>query len=758
MTKNISIIITEKIINIETTKYNLPVTGMTCASCVARVEKILNKVEGIENVKVNYATEKVSFDVVDNNIDIKKTAEKLEKYGYSMQLQDSSFNKPTATSDSEDFGVFSKEYDELKKDFRLALIFTIPLFIISMLSNMYSSWSLSSDYTYKILLLLTTPVLFIPGKRFFKIFWTNLKHFSFEMNSLVAIGTGSAYAYSTVATLFPNLVSTSNNIAPHVYFDTAAVIITLILMGKVLEAKAKKKTNTAIKKLMELKPKEATVIIDGEEVTIPLEQLSVGQFIIVKPGEKIPTDGIITKGFSTVDESMITGESFPIEKKISSIVIGGTINKNGTFVFEITSLGDNSVLGQIIKMVEEAQGSKAPIQKLADKIAAVFVPTVIGIATLTFIGWMIFGSEHSFVVALVSFVAVLIIACPCALGLATPTAIMVGTGLGASKGILIKNGESLEIAHKVTTVVLDKTGTITDGNPTVTDVVTNEIDEIELLSLVSSVEKRSQHPIAEAIVNYAKNKNISSSEIESFNNISGFGVTAIINGKMILAGNEKLMNEYSININGFIDSYNRFTKEGKSIVFVAVDGKFKGLLAVEDPIKSTTSEAIKKFNELGLNVVMLTGDNERTAKAIAERIGIQNYFAEVLPNEKANKIKELQSKGNIVAMVGDGINDAPALVTADLGIAIGTGTDVAIESSDITLIKGDLLNVLSAIKLSKRTIKTIKQNLFWAFIYNIIGIPLAALGMLNPMIGALAMSFSSVSVISNSLRLKRYKL
>jgi Cu+-exporting ATPase len=578
------------------------------------------------------------------------------------------------------------------------------------------------------------------------------------MNSLVAIGTGSAFAYSVVATLFPEFISYTNINAVHVYFDTAAVIITLILMGKVLEARAKSKTNLANKKLMELKPKEATMLLNGREIKIPIEELKVGQQVIVKPGEKIPADGIINSGFSSIDESMVTGESLPIEKKIGSRVIGGTINKNGTFVFEISTLGDNSVLGQIIKLVEEAQGSKAPIQKLADQIASVFVPVVIGIAVLTFAGWMIFGNEHSFVVALVSFVAVLIIACPCALGLATPTAIMVGTGLGAKNGILIKNGESLEIAQKIDTIVLDKTGTITEGKPVVTDVFLNMIDELELLSLITSVEKRSQHPVADAIVKYSQNKDIAIYDVESFTNIDGLGLSSIVSGKMILAGNKKLMEEYSIKFGDFVNEYDKLTEEGKSIVFVAIDGEFKGLFAVEDPIKTTTPDAIKGIKNLGIDVIMITGDNNKTAKAIANRIGITEYFAEVLPNEKAEKITELQNKGKIVAMVGDGINDAPALVTSNLGIAIGTGTDVAIESADITLINGDLLNVLSAIKLSKRTIKTIKQNLFWAFIYNIVGIPLAALGMLNPMIGALAMSLSSVSVISNSLRLKNAKL
>lgn len=742
--------------NNSASKYNLPVTGMTCASCVARVEKVLGKIDGLENVKVNYATAKVSFEVADKNVNLKEAADKLEKFGYKLNLEQELGEKKNRSIDYSDG--LSDEYKNLIKDFKLALIFTIPVFIISMFSTMYDGWSLNGDYTNKILLILTTPIIFIPGRRFFKVFWSNLKHFSFEMNSLVAIGTGSAFAYSLVATLFPDLLSNSNVNAVHVYFDTAAVIITLILMGKVLEARAKSKTNLAIKKLMELKPKEATIILNDKEIKIPIDELKVGQHVIVKPGEKIPADGIIISGFSSIDESMVTGESLPIEKKIGSSVIGGTINKNGTFVFEISTLGDNSVLGQIIKMVEEAQGSKAPIQKLADQIASVFVPTVISIAVLTFGGWMIFGSEHSFVVALVSFVAVLIIACPCALGLATPTAIMVGTGLGARNGILIKNGESLEIAQKVDTVVLDKTGTITEGKPVVTDVLLNNIDELELLSFITSVEKRSQHPVADAIVKYSQNKNITYYDIESFANIDGLGLSSIVNGKMILAGNKKLMEEYSINTEVIAEDYDSLTKEGKSIVFIAIDGEFKGLLAIEDPIKTTTSEAIKRIKNLGINVIMITGDNNKTANAIANRIGVTEYFAEVLPNEKAEKIAELQKKGKIVAMVGDGINDAPALVTANLGIAIGTGTDVAIESSDITLINGDLLNVLSAIKLSKRTIRTIKQNLFWAFIYNIVGIPLAALGLLNPMIGALAMSLSSVSVISNSLRLKNAKL
>ena len=733
--------------------YSLPVSGMTCASCVARVEKVLCKVEGLENVKVNYATEKVSFDVFKNGVDIKNAAEKLEKYGYELKLEEESTLK-NKTVKKEIDGDFKK----LKTDFWLALLLTAPVFIISMANNMITAWPLSTDVTHNLLLILSAPILFIPGKRFFVIFWRNIKHFSFEMNSLVAIGTGAAFGYSTIITLFPNIIELESTSAKHVYYETAAVIITLILLGKLLEARAKKKTNTAIEKLIELKPKEAIIIENGKEIKVSVENLIIGNKVVVKPGEKIPADGLIISGFSTVDESMVTGESIPIEKKINSNVIGGTINKNGTFVFEITAIGNNSILGQIIQMVEKAQGSKAPIQKLVDKVASIFVPAVIGIAVLTFIGWLIFGSENLISTALISFVAVLIIACPCALGLATPTAIMVGTGLGAGKGILIKNGESLEIAHKVDTIILDKTGTITEGNPSVTDIFIDKIERSYLISIVASLEKRSHHPIGEAIVKLADEKELALFDVDSFNNINGMGITGIINGQMVLAGNDKLMREYSVSKDKFENEINELSTEGKSIIMIAINGELKGLLAIEDPVKTGARTTISKFINLGLKVVMLTGDNKQTAKVIAERVGINEYYAEVLPEQKAKKVIELQKSGNVVAMIGDGINDAPALVNADLGIAMGNGTDVAIESADFTLVKGNLDEVLSAIKLSKRTIRTIKQNLFWAFIYNIIGIPLAALGMLNPMIGAFAMSLSSVSVISNSLRLKNMNI
>ncbi len=740
-------------------KYNLAVEGMTCASCVARVEKSLKKVEGIENVSVNFAAEKVYFET-GGNIDLKVAADAIGKYGYKLHTEEAKSNKETKVEDDINEKIFEEHYSALKKDFIFALVLTIPLFFISLFmdfSFFKSFWPFSVDYTNKILLLIATPIVFVSGKRFYKSFWANLKHFSANMDTLVAIGTGTAYIYSVVVTLFPTWLSSSKSVS-HIYFDTAGVIILLILLGKVLETRAKRKTTTAIKKLLELKPNEATIIVDGEEKVIKSSELQIKDKIIVKPGEKIPADGKLLEGFSVVDESMLTGESIPVEKNIGAEVIGGTINKNGTFIYEVSALGNNSVLGQIIKLVEEAQGSKAPIQKLADQVSAVFVPTVIIIALLTFAAWMIFPGIPIFNIALINFVAVLIIACPCAMGLATPTSIMVSTGLGAQHGILIKNGESLEKAHKISSIVLDKTGTITEGKPTVTDIKIIGIQEQQFLSIVAAVEKRSEHPLAEAIVEYAKSKNIDPGKIESFENRAGYGINAIVDKNAVVVGNKKLMEDYSLKLNELESDYLKISSEGKSIVLVGINGKLAGIIGIADPIKESSVSAVAKLNEMGLKVFMITGDNQKTAKAIADKAGIDNYIAEVLPEGKAEKVKELQKKGEIVAMVGDGINDSPALVTADLGIAIGTGTDIAIESSDITLVKGDLMSVVSAIKLSKKTIRTIKQNLFWAFIYNTIGIPFAALGFLNPMIGALAMSMSSVSVVSNSLRLKRAKI
>jgi Cu+-exporting ATPase len=732
-------------------QYSYKVEGMTCASCSSRVEKVVKKFEGTENVAVNLATEKLSFESKSEQ-DIKQIADALNEYGYKLIIEEE--KKQTATEDEtrDDY------YAGLKKDFIIALVFTLPLFLISMLTDFEffrSAWPLDMDQTQKVLLLLATPVIFVPGKRFYSVFIRNLKHFSFEMNSLVAIGTGAAYGFSVLITLFPEAMHLGHG-GHHVYFETAGVIITLILLGKLLEHRSKRKTNDSIKKLLELKPKTALILENGIEKTIAIAELGKGQIVVIRPGDKLPADGVIISGYSSIDESMITGESFPVEKIAGSKVIGGTINKNGSFNFEITATGDNSVLGQIIRMVELAQASKAPIQNLADKIASIFVPAVIVAAIFTFIIWFIITG--TFTVSLTNFIAVLIIACPCALGLATPTAIIVGTGLGASKGILIKNGESLELAHKINSVILDKTGTITEGKPAITNVIIKDFDETEFLRYTAAAENKSNHPIAVAIIDYVKSKNILPAETEAFNNLTGLGVTASLNGVPVIAGNEKIMREFSINTGEFEKEIKSFSEDAKTIVLVAIDGKMRGVIAIEDPVKTTSREAIEELNSLGLDVIMITGDNTRTAAAIAAKTGIKNFIADVLPNHKAEAVKKLQQEGKVVAMVGDGINDAPALAQADVGIAIGTGTDVAIETSQITLISGDLRSVVKAIKLSKSTINTIKQNLFWAFIYNVLGIPLAALGLLNPMIGALAMSFSSVSVVSNSLRLKKKKI
>jgi Cu+-exporting ATPase len=594
--------------------------------------------------------------------------------------------------------------------------------------------------------------MFVSGKRFFATAWKLAKRFTSDMNTLVAVGTGTAYLYSTLIVLFPHWFPP--NVRTDVYFDTAAVIVTLILMGRLLEARAKQRASDAIKKLIELQPKTARVIRNGKEVDIHLDQVTHDDIVIVRPGEKIPVDGLITNGSTSVDESMVTGESIPVEKTVGQKVIGGTINKHGTIEFRATAVGKETVIAQIIKLVEEAQGSKAPIQTLADKIASVFVPAVMGIAVLTFVLWLMVGGS-GFTTAMMNFIAVLIIACPCALGLATPTAIMVGTGLGATRGILIKNAESLERAHKIQIVVLDKTGTVTTGQPSVTDVILlNGFDETTLLQRAASVEKRSEHPLGQAIVEYAQSKGITPTDVQSFHSITGRGITASVNGDSVAVGNRLLMDHCSVDAAEVQMLLQQGTEEGKTPILVAINGRVAGIIAIADTIKPTSREAVATLRAMGLEVVMITGDNRRTAEAIAQRVGIDRVVAEVLPDEKAQRVRALQAEGNIVAMVGDGINDAPALAQADLGIAMGSGTDVAMETADITLMRSDLLGVAEAIKLSHVTIRTIKQNLFWAFIYNVIGIPVAALGLLNPIYAAAAMAFSSVSVVLNSLRLQ----
>ena len=745
-------------LNQESKLISAPVEGMTCASCVARVEKSISKIEGIINVSVNLATEKATFEMDGDLATLKQIEKAVEDAGYKIDFS-STYNK-TQTVPSEILSDKKTEYDEeLKKDFLFAIILSIPILLLNMgmmWDGFHNLVQLSSEVINKILLVLTTPVVFISGKRFYKIFWKNLLHFTADMNSLVAIGTGSAYLFSTIITLFPEIFS-DNRITSHVYFDSAAVIITLILMGRWLESRAKSKTGLAIKKLLELKPQKVTVRRNEIEEEIDLNDLLIGDIAIVKPGGKIPADGKIRAGFSTIDESMLTGESIPVEKSIGSKVIGGTINKIGSFEFEVTAIGDNSMLGQIIKMVEEAQGSKAPIQKLADKIAAVFVPVIILIAIVSFLGWLLLSSA-GFSVALMNFVAVLIIACPCALGLATPTAIIVGTGKGAQNGILIKRAESLELAHKIDTIIFDKTGTITTGKLKVSSVFTNGINEEELLRIAGSLEQRSEHPLANAIVSYVKNRGINLEKPESFESLTGSGLKGLVNGNEVLVGSISLMETNSIITTEFEKTIDKFSEDSNTIIAVSINGRLKGLITLEDELKSNASQVIDKLKTMKLKTVLLTGDNNHSAKNIADRVGFDNFNAQVLPGDKNKIVSEYQNNGRIVAMVGDGINDAPALAQSNIGIAMGTGTDVAIESADIVLISGNLEGVVKSLKLSRLTLKTIKQNLFWAFIYNIIGVPLAAFGMLNPIIAALAMSFSSVSVVSNSLRLKRKKL
>jgi P-type Cu+ transporter len=745
-------------LKIETKKISLPVEGMTCASCVARVEKAISKADGVKNVTVNLATEKVSFEIESENFDLTRVAELIDEAGYEVDLSGFTENKKFISESNE---VYKSTFeDKTKKDFILALIFTIPVTIINM-GMMWEGFTnfipLSSDYLYKILLILTTPIIFIPGKRFFTAFWKNLTHLYADMNSLVAIGTGSAYLFSLFVTLFPDAMPSDLKVQ-HVYYDTTAVIITLILMGKWLETKAKSRTGNAVKNLLELKPKTATVLDGGIEKVKSIEELVPNDIVIVKPGEKIPADGITIKGYSTIDESMVTGESIPVEKTSGAKVIGGTINKTGTFEFRVTQTGDKSVLGQIINLVENAQGSKAPIQKVADKVASVFVPVIIFIAVLTFIGWLIFGTDHHFNLALINFVAVLIIACPCALGLATPTALIVGIGKGAQKGILFKDGENLEIFHKVNTIIFDKTGTLTKGEPSVKEIIPFDISVEELLSYIIPAEKRSEHPVAKAIVDYSASKKFGTNQLDEFESFTGFGIKAMVNNKSILIGNTKFMVDNSIDLTKIQNIFDELSNQGLTVIYVSIENKIKSIITIEDPLKDNVAEVIEELKKMGIKPILLTGDNAKTAASIANKAGIDDFRSEVLPADKARIVTEYQGTNNVVAMVGDGINDAPALAQADIGLAIGTGTDIAIETAGVVLISGDLKGVLNSIKLSKAVIKTVKQNLFWAFIYNTIGVPLAAFGLFSPMFAALAMSLSSVSVVSNSLRLKRLKI
>ena len=823
--------------DIDTEQCELPVTGMTCAACARRIEKQLSRTPGVNNANVNFATNTatVAFDPQTTNI--KRLSQTVTDTGYGIAPEVATFAvddsaRPSGTSAPlEDYlsgkrGVLSARFylaesevrveylpgttnapairraiidfgylvrasaeadtdsgDSLKRAhqeeardltlrFAVAAVLSLPLLVIAMSHGAIPV--LNFPGVNYLQMALAAPVILYSGAQFYKGAWAALRHRSADMNTLIALGTGTSFLYSTAATLFPTMFGARNpgdgmthsTAMLPVYFEASSVIIALLLLGRLLEARAKGKTGEAIRRLIGLQPRTARVLRDGQETDIPVAEIIVGDIVRVRPGEKFAVDGTVTEGVSSVDESMLTGEAVPVEKKTGDTVFGATINKNGSILYRATKVGNDTALAQIVRLVKEAQGSKAPIARLADTISGIFTPVVLCIAIATFVLWYILApTDTRFVMALTNFVAVLIIACPCALGLATPTAILVGTGKGAENGILVKGGAALEHAQALTTIVLDKTGTVTQGKPSLTDITTfGSLSETELLGFVAAAERGSEHPLAEAIVRGAMEQNIPLTNVEDFNAVSGQGIHARIKGQDLLFGNARLMKERNIIVSDIArDTGDRFAGEGKTPMFAAVDGTLAGIIAVADTVKPEAESAIDALKAQGLNIVLLTGDNRRTAEAVAKQVGIDTVLAEVLPDGKVAEITRLQEAGQIVGMVGDGINDAPALAKADVGIAIGTGTDVAIEASDITLLRGDLLGVVNAIALSKATLRTVKQNLFWAFAYNAVGIPIAA-GLLypwtgwllSPILASLAMSLSSVSVVTNSLRLRTF--
>jgi P-type Cu+ transporter len=749
-------------------KFN--VTGMTCSACSSRIEKNINKTEGIKEANVNLLSNSMMIEYDDSIISENDIIKVVQDTGYDARLADSKSSSNISQDVKTDSDI---EFKEMKKRLIVSFIFAIPLLYIAMghmlnmpLPSIFHGTKNALTFAFT-QFLLCLPVMII-NKKYYIVGFKTLFKGSPNMDSLIAIGTSAAFLYGVYAIykigyglghMDMDLVM---KYSMDLYFESAAIVLALITLGKFLEARAKGRTSDAIKKLIDLSPKTALVERKGIEEEIPVENVIKGDIIVVKPGQSVPVDGVIVFGTTSIDESMLTGESIPVEKEVGDKVIGASINKSGYFKFEAQNVGDDTTLSQIIRLVEEASSSKAPISKLADKISGIFVPVVIIIAVVSTIVWLILGATFEF--ALSIGIAVLVISCPCALGLATPTAIMVGTGKGAENGILIKSAESLEIAHKIQTVVMDKTGTITEGKPRVTDILTNGISETEILKIAASAEKGSEHPLADAIVEEAKNRKLDLYNVENFKAIPGQGLEAVINNKKYYLGNIKLVNEKNININDFEEKSVKIAEMGKTPLYFADESDVLGIIAVADVVKSTSQKAIREFEAMGIEVVMLTGDNKKTAEAIRKQLGISRAIAEVLPQDKEREIRKIQEQGRKVAMIGDGVNDAPALARADVGIAIGAGTDVAIESADIVLIRSDLLDAVTAVQLSKATIRNIKENLFWAFIYNAVGIPLAAgvfyfiLGWkLNPMFAGGAMSLSSVSVVSNALRLKFFK-
>lgn len=731
-------------------KAEFTVSGMTCAACANRVEKRLNKLEGVNGATVNFALESATVDFNPDEINVNEMKSAITKLGYKLEV------KSDEQDESTDHRL--QEIERQKKKFIISFILSFPLLWAMVSHFSFTSFIYLPDMLMNpwVQLALATPVQFIIGGQFYVGAYKALRNKSANMDVLVALGTSAAYFYSVYLSI--QSIGSSEHMTD-LYFETSAVLITLIILGKLFEAKAKGRSSEAIKKLMGLQAKTATVVRDGTEMKILIEEVVAGDIVYVKPGEKIPVDGEIVEGKSAIDESMLTGESIPVDKTIGDVVIGSTMNKNGFLKVKATKVGRDTALAQIIKVVEEAQGSKAPIQRVADQISGIFVPVVVVIAIITFAVWMIFVTPGDFGGALEKMIAVLVIACPCALGLATPTSIMAGSGRSAEYGILFKGGEHLEATHRLDTVILDKTGTVTNGKPVLTDVIVADgFNEEEILRLLGAAEKNSEHPLAEAIVEGIKEKKIDIPSSETFEAIPGFGIESVVEGKQLLIGTRRLMKKFDINIEEVSKSMEELEREGKTAMLIAINKEYAGIVAVADTVKDTSKAAITRLKKMGLDVVMITGDNTQTAQAIAGQVGIEHVIAEVLPEGKAEEVKKLQAQGKKVAMVGDGINDAPALATADIGMAIGTGTDVAMEAADITLIRGDLNSIADAIFMSKMTIRNIKQNLFWALAYNGLGIPIAAFGFLAPWVAGAAMAFSSVSVVLNALRLQRVKL